>query len=95
MLDEKTIFATARLAKLKLTVQEAQEYEKKFEEIFTLFAAINREDISALQPLGHPLGLHQPLRADEAIADADPCVFAPNAPEFDNDYFKVPKVIEP
>lgn len=95
MLDEKTILTTAKLAKLQLSQDEIREYEEKFNEIFTLFTSIKKEEISALEPLGHPLMLDQPMREDcSEGSSVDHDNISVNSKAFSQGYFKVPKVIE-
>ncbi len=93
-LTPEAIEKTAQLAQLNISSEEAKALQKDLEAIFSLFDALNREDISALAPLGHPLGGTQPLREDKAVAQNLLNSIEQNAPHFESDFIVVPKVIE-
>lgn len=93
-LAPETLLKTAKLAKLDLSESETTALQKDLEGIFDLFTALNREDIHALEPLGHPLGETQPLRADQAIKRDLIENIETNAPLAEEGFITVPKVIE-
>lgn len=93
-LDPEIIKKTAKLAQLEISEADAQALTRDLDGIFDLFTALDRPDISALAPLGHPLGGAQPLRKDEAVKRELLASIEQNAPLAENDFITVPKVIE-
>lgn len=93
-LSPEIIEKTAKLAQLHLAAEEAQALQQDLAAIFPLFDALDKAEISALEPLAHPLGATQRLREDQAVARELRDVIEQNAPQFENGFITVPKVIE-
>lgn len=91
--DPQTIIKTAKLAQLELSSEQVALIAHELGGIFSLFAALDRDDIHALAPLGHPLGGTQPLRKDSAQNDGPGFAFETNAPFAEDGFITVPKVI--
>lgn len=85
---------TATLARLKLSADEQERMSEDFSKILAFFDAINRPEISALAPLGHPLNDTQPLRQDIAVECDMSASIQTNAPAAQDGFITVPKVIE-
>ena len=92
-LDPEIIAKTATLAQLQLSREELAHMARELHGIFPLFAALDRDDIRALAPLGHPLGEVQPLRDDVALKRELGENIAKNAPLAEEGFITVPKVI--
>ncbi|AXM45754.1 Asp-tRNA(Asn)/Glu-tRNA(Gln) amidotransferase subunit GatC [Dichelobacter nodosus] len=93
-INPEIVRKTAKLSLLALSGEEVAQFSQELAQIFPLFDALNHEDISALSPLAHPLELHQPMRPDIAIECDLLASIAENAPEFEQQFITVPKVIE-
>ncbi|MBV7433469.1 Asp-tRNA(Asn)/Glu-tRNA(Gln) amidotransferase subunit GatC [Cardiobacteriaceae bacterium TAE3-ERU3] len=93
-LDRDIVTKTAFLARLQLSEQETERLERELGDIFTLCAAIDRDDIRSKAPLAHPLGDTQRLRPDVAIKRDMHASIAQNAPLEEDGFITVPKVIE-
>lgn len=93
-LNLEIIKKTAKLAQLDISDSDAQSLTQDLDGIFDLFVSLDKPEISALEPLGHPLGETQPLRPDIAIAHDLLTTIEQNAPLAENDFITVPKVIE-
>lgn len=93
-LTPEIIEKTAKLAQLHISPAEAESLRADLAAIFPLFDALDKAEISALEPLAHPLGATQRLRTDQAVARDLLAVIEKNAPQFENGFITVPKVIE-
>lgn len=93
-LTPEMIKKTAQLAQLEISDAELATLSHDLEGIFELFTTLDKAEVSALAPLGHPLGDVQPLREDRAIKRQLLDNIEQNAPLAENDFITVPKVIE-
>ncbi len=93
-LDPEIVIKTAHLAQLEPGPEEVAALSRDLADIFALFGALDRQEISALTPLGHPLGDTQPLREDKAVARDLMANIEENAPLAEDGFITVPKVIE-
>ncbi len=93
-LNPEIVVKTAALARLTLNENEQTRMCHDLGKIFALFEAIDRPDITALAPLGHPLGQHQRLREDIAAFTDMKTSIEQNAPAAEDGFITVPKVIE-
>lgn len=93
-LTPEIIEKTAKLAQLHISAEEAKALQADLAAIFPLFDALDKPEISALTPLAHPLGATQRLRTDQALSRDLLATIEQNAPQFENGFITVPKVIE-
>ncbi|MBR1375316.1 MAG: Asp-tRNA(Asn)/Glu-tRNA(Gln) amidotransferase subunit GatC [Cardiobacteriaceae bacterium] len=89
-----TVFKTANLARIDLSEEEAKQLQEDLGNILNLFSTLNREEISSLPALGHPLEYSQPLRDDVAQNRDLAAVIERNAPLAEDGFITVPKVIQ-
>lgn len=85
----------AHLARLAITEAEAPVYVDSLSKILKFVEQLNGADVSAVQPMAHPLaGQVQRLRADVVTAVDEHEKFQRNAGKVDAGLYLVPKVIE-
>jgi len=84
----------ARLARLGLHEDQIAEYAGELSNIVDVFAALERVNTEAVEPMAHPLDLTARLRADEPQADNQRDAFQAIAPATRDGVYLVPKVIE-
>lgn len=85
---------TADLARLRLTPEEAESYRGQLDRILEYIGLLGRVDTSGVEPMAHPLGLMDSVRAD-AVVDSLPVEAAlANAPARVGDQILVPRVVE-
>lgn len=89
----------AELAHLELTTEESQRMVKDLSAILDYVDELNELDTSSVAPLAQVSELEAAvgtgsLRKDVRIASLDRHAVMPQAPETDQVFFKVPKVIE-
>lgn len=84
----------AKLARLRLTDDEAALYGGQLTKILDSMAELAKADTSGVAPTTSVLGAVNVMRDDEPKPFSDAEALLANAPERDGPYFKVKKVIE-
>ncbi|MCK6371121.1 MAG: Asp-tRNA(Asn)/Glu-tRNA(Gln) amidotransferase subunit GatC [Gammaproteobacteria bacterium] len=84
----------AHLARLAVSEAEAAEYVTKLSRIFGLVDQLRQVDTGGVEPMAHPLDMHQRLRADEVTETDHRDEYQRNAPQAEQGLYLVPRVIE-
>ena len=84
----------AQLARLSFPEEELDKYTEDFNAFLAYADVLNQVDVEGIQPTAHVLPLQNVLRKDEVRPSLDRELALSNAPEQEDGYFKVPKVIE-
>ncbi len=84
----------AHLARIDITDAQAQATLAQLTDIFAMIERMQQVDTEGVEPMAHPLGGTQRLRADVADAAIDRTENMKNAPEQQDGLFVVPRVIE-
>lgn len=84
----------ARLAKLTVSEEEKVKLTLQLEQILNYVDQLNELDTSRVEPTSHAILLENVFREDQEIPSLSPELALKNAPERENGFFKVPKVIE-
>lgn len=93
-LDEELVRHVAELARLKLSDEQVTVYQAQLSRIVEYVELLNEVDTSDVVPTAHPLEVTNVMRED-AIVDPVPREQAlSNAPDHDDVYFRVPKVLD-
>ena len=61
----------ADLARIQINPEEAAQYLKSLQGIFKLTNQMDAVDTTSIQPVAHPFGITQRLRADTITEDVD------------------------
>lgn len=100
-LSNQDIQRIAKLAALKLSDEEAQQYEADINSLLTIFSSLKSIDTEGVEPLAHPLSLLEEVQLrlrDDVVSEADGVeqreALMSNAPASTEGVFLVPKVIE-
>lgn len=93
-LSDKDVQHVARLARLALTPEEREKYRAQLGRILEYIQALNKYDTEGVQPTFHVVPLSNVWREDVARPWPDAGSILANAPERDDAFFKVKKVIE-
>lgn len=92
--DDKTVRRIARLARIKITDEEAKSLEGELSGILNWVEQLDEVDTSGVEPMTRIVAQQLKMREDRVtdggIADA----VVKNAPVIDDHYFVVPKVVE-
>ena len=89
----KDVEHIAKLAKLEFTEAEKEKFTHQMNQILEYMEQLNTLDTSNVEPLSHVIELSNVFRADEVKPGVSTEDALKNAPEKDEHYFKVPKVL--
>ena len=92
--DRATVRRIARLARLAITGQEEERLEKELSGILDWVAQLDEIDTSNVEPMTRVADMKMKMRKDEVTDGFCAADILKNAPEVDDGYFVVPKVVE-
>ena len=93
-LDQQQVRDIAELARLQLDDDQITEYQKNLSNILDLVDQLSVVDTSSAEPMAHPLDAVQRLRADVVTEENQREHFQQCAPQTENGYYLVPRVVE-
>lgn len=93
-IDDARVRHIARLARLRLTDAEVRLFAGQLTQIIEYFQQIDGVDTAGVEPLAHPLPLTNVLRHDEPQPSFDADTALANAPQREQDFFRVPRVLD-
>lgn len=93
-LTSEDVEKIAHLARLAVAPEEGASLSQDLSNILDLVAQMNAVDTAGVEPMAHPLEMHQRLRPDEVTETDRRERYMSNAPQVENGLFLVPKVIE-
>lgn len=88
------VMKIAHLARLSLAEDDLPHYARDLSGILDLVKRMNQVDVQGVEPMAHPLDMHQRLRADVVTESNARERLQAHAPAVENGLFLVPKVIE-
>jgi len=84
----------ARLARLAVTEEEKVLFTRQLSSILTYVDTLNRLDTAGVEPTSHVASLKNVFREDEREPSLSREQALANAPDAEQGYFRVPKIIE-
>lgn len=84
----------AHLARLGMQPEQADHYARQLSNIFELVGQLAQAATDDVEPMAHPLEMHQRLRPDAVTQTDRREAFQAIAPSVENGLYLVPKVIE-
>ncbi len=84
----------AMLARLRLTDNETVQLTAQLDAILSYMDKLNEIDTTHVEPFGLAADRAQAYREDKVTNKPDTEALLANAPERDNGFFKVPKILE-
>ena len=93
MIDQKTIEHIAKLARLKVTPEEATQYGEQLTKVLAHFQQISKIDTAGIEPLVTPTEIDFFVREDVAAKENQTEEMLKNAPDKAGNLFKVPPVV--
>lgn len=84
----------ARLARIRISEDEAAQTQNQLNGIFTLIEEMQGVDTQGIAPMSHAQDLSQRLRPDVVSESDRRDAFQSVAPQVENGLYLVPKVIE-
>ncbi len=93
-IDQATVGRIARLARIKVGVEEAKHLEGELSGILDWVAQLNEVDTTTVEPMTQVVAQDMKKRAD-VVTDGDIAAqVTANAPMSEDNFFVVPKVVE-
>ena len=92
--DRATVRRIARLARLAITEDEAGRLEKELSGILDWVAQLDEIDTSNVAPMTRVAAMTMKKRKDEVTDGFCAADVLKNAPQADDGYFVVPKIVE-
>ena len=93
-IDQATVHHIARLARIKVSDDEAQKLEGELSSILTWVEQLEEVDTDGVEPMTSVIEVAMKKRDDQVTDGGIPDRIVGNAPQRDNHYFLVPKVVE-
>ena len=92
-ISKEEVRHVAKLARLELSDDEIESYQKDLNAILEYVETIKELDTSDTEPMTHVMGSKNVWRTDEPGEAEDSEMLLVNAPERENNYFKVPRIV--
>lgn len=93
MIDKKAIEHIAKLARLHITEEEAQEYSTQLAKALTHFEQISKVNTAGIEPMVTPTEIEAFWREDVVNQEFGADEMTSNAPDRAGNLFKVPPVV--
>jgi len=94
MIDRETVKHVAKLARLGMTEEEIDIFGNQLSVILESSAILQEVDVSGVSPTAHASRLSNIMRADVPQPSYPPEVLLANAPDQEDNYLKIPAVLE-
>lgn len=92
-LDSKAVEHIAKLARLEVSAQQAEQYGQQLSQILNYFEQISKVDTKGIEPLITPSEIENFWRDDEVKKENSAEEMTSNAPSRAGNLFKVPPVV--
>lgn len=92
--DTATVRRVARLARIKVTDDEAGRMTNELNSILGFVEQLDEVDVSGVEPMTSVVSVKMKRRQDIVTDGNDAKAVTRNAPVSDDDFFMVPKVVE-
>ena len=93
-MDKETVATISYLSRLAFDKENEEKITKDLENIIDFVDQLDGVDTSDIEPLKSPLEKIAKTRADQITAKNRKEQFLKNAPDANEDYFLVPRVVE-
>ena len=93
MISKQDVEHVALLGRLELTEEEKELYTQQLNKILDAAKALQELDTENVPPTAHVLPLQNVFREDRVGEHTDPEKALSNAPDRDENFFKVPKIV--
>ena len=93
-LNRKDVEHVALLSRLELSENELDKFTGQLDAILEYIDVLNQVDTSAVEPMAHVLEIRNVMRADQVQPSLPREAALQNAPDAEDGFFKVPKIVE-
>ena len=90
----KDVANVALLSRLEFSESEIETFTGQMDAILQYAEVLNKLNVEDVEPMAHVLPLKNVMRVDEARPSLPRELALSNAPEQEDGYFKVPKIME-
>jgi aspartyl-tRNA(Asn)/glutamyl-tRNA(Gln) amidotransferase subunit C len=84
----------ARLANMRLTDQEVEQYRSQLSNILQHFQSLQQVDTTGVEPTGHATDVNTVLREDRVAAPLDREQVLANAPAVSGEFIRIRPVLD-
>ena len=92
--DKNTVKRVAKLARLALPEERLEPMAGELNRLLAWVEQLNEVDTSAVEPMTSVVKVSLKMREDVVSDGAQPVAVTQNAPEGEDNFFVVPKVVE-
>ncbi len=92
--DTATVRRVARLARIKVTDDEAKRMTNELNSILGFVEQLNEVDVAGVEPMTSVVSVKMRRRKDIVTDGEDAVAITANAPLTEDNFFMVPKVVE-
>lgn len=93
MIDREQVQKVALLARLQLTEAEETQFTTQLNDILDYFEQLSELDTSDVPPTAWAIEATNVTRADEVQPERERELMLQSAPDREDDFFKVPKIL--
>lgn len=93
-INRKDVEHVALLSRLDFSGAEIDKYTGQLDAILAYIDVLNQVDTEGVEPLAHVLDLKNVMRPDEVQPSLPREAALQNAPDPEDGFFKVPKIVE-
>jgi aspartyl-tRNA(Asn)/glutamyl-tRNA(Gln) amidotransferase subunit C len=94
MLSREEVLHIAALAKVGVTDEDVEKFREQLSNILENFEALQKLDTTGIPPTAQSVALQNVIRYDEVDPSLPPEEVLANAPQREEDFFKVKIVLE-
>lgn len=92
--DKDTVRRIAKLARIAIEEERVEPMVNELNQILRWVEQLGEVDIAGIEPMTSVVAQRLKMRADKITDKGDAAVVTANAPESEDNYFVVPKVVE-
>lgn len=92
--DQATVRRIARLARIAVTDEEVPHLQNELNAILAFVEELNAVDVDGVEPMTSVIPMTMKMRADVVTDHAGAENIVANAPQHEEHFFAVPKVVE-
>lgn len=94
MIDLEQVRKVATLARLELSPEEEEQFTTQLNSILEYVEQLNQLDTADVPPTTRAIEVSNVTRADQKVTFSDRELVLDCAPDREDDYFKVPKILD-
>ena len=93
-ITREEVLHVARLARLALSDADADRLREQLGDLLEYMKQLDGLDTSGVVPTSHAVEMGTPFREDTVLPFGDPEAILSNAPDREDGFFRVPRIIE-